>query len=67
EKLSKQTLAPPVDPARPAAALARALQFLGQPAKRGIERAAPREILSQAVARWDRARIPRRRAAPIED
>ena len=67
EKLSKQTLALPVDHARPGAALARALRFLGQPVDGGIDRAAPREILAQAVARWDRARVPRTRALPVED
>lgn len=67
EKLSKQTLAPPVDRARPGTALVRALRFLGQPVDGGLERAGPREILSQAVARWDRTRIPRTRAVRVED
>jgi glutamyl-Q tRNA(Asp) synthetase len=67
EKLSKQTRARPVDRERAGAALARALRFLGQPVEDGVERASAREILSQAVALWDRARIPRARAMPVED
>jgi glutamyl-Q tRNA(Asp) synthetase len=55
EKLSKQTLALPVDHARPGAALARALRFLGQPVDGGIDRMAPRAILAQAVALGSRA------------
>jgi glutamyl-Q tRNA(Asp) synthetase len=65
EKLSKQTRAAPIDPAAPGTALARALGFLGQPVPE--PRAAPRELLSIAVAAWDRARIPRVRAAPAGD
>ena len=56
QKLSKQTLADPVDPADPAPALAQALSFLGQdpPATRD-----PGPLLAAAVAAWDPARIPR--------
>jgi glutamyl-Q tRNA(Asp) synthetase len=67
EKLSKQTRARPIDSARPGAALARALRFLGQSVEDGVERASVGEILSQAVAQWDRAGIPRTRAMPVED
>jgi glutamyl-Q tRNA(Asp) synthetase len=67
EKLSKQTLAPPIDPARPGATLVRALEFLGQTLDAGIERAGAREILSRAAERWDRARIPRVRARRAAD
>lgn len=67
EKLSKQTLAPPVDPSRPGAALARALEFLGQPVDADAARAGVRELLSNAVARWDRSRIPRVRALSATD
>lgn len=63
EKLSKQTLAPPIDRAAPAAALVRALGFLGQPVPE--PRAGARELLAIAVRLWDRRRIPRRRAAPV--
>ena len=56
QKLSKQTLADPVDPAAPGPALAQALAFLGQevPAARD-----PRALLAAATAAWDPARIPR--------
>lgn len=54
EKLSKQTGAQPVDPARREEVIRQALRFLGQ---------APTPDLDEAVANWDAARIPRRRAA----
>lgn len=53
EKLSKQTGARPVDPARREQVIREALQFLGQPAT---------VDLAQAIAAWDASRIPRRRA-----
>jgi glutamyl-Q tRNA(Asp) synthetase len=49
EKLSKQSGAAAIDAARGQQALARALAFLGQP---------PSTSLSEAVQRWDPARIP---------
>jgi glutamyl-Q tRNA(Asp) synthetase len=52
EKLSKQTGARPVDPSRPAEALAAALAFLGQP---------PAETLDEAVRNWNPSLIPARR------
>ncbi len=64
-KLSKQTLAAPVDPARPAAALAQALAFLGHTVPDEAVRAGTCEIWKWAVAHWDRARIPRARALPM--
>jgi glutamyl-Q tRNA(Asp) synthetase len=62
EKLSKQTLASPVDDARPAAALVGALRFLGQSPPAGFEGAPVRAVLEWAAAHWDRARIPPTRA-----
>jgi glutamyl-Q tRNA(Asp) synthetase len=62
EKLSKQTLARAVEPDRAATLLHAALAFLGQPRPAGAE---PREMLAEAVARWDPARIPRQRTAPV--
>jgi glutamyl-Q tRNA(Asp) synthetase len=53
EKLSKQTGAPPIDPARRDEALGRALAFLGQPAT---------DDLARAARNWDPALIPARRA-----
>ncbi len=54
EKLSKQTLAPAVDGSNAVALMAEALAFLGQPA---APAALPAEVLAQAVAHWDPARI----------
>lgn len=53
EKLSKQTAARPVERERGGEAIREALRFLGQ---------APTHDLRQALADWDVARIPRRRA-----
>lgn len=60
EKLSKQTGAQAIDPARPGRELARALAFLGQPAP---EEAPADQILQVALRRWDVSLIPRARAA----
>jgi glutamyl-Q tRNA(Asp) synthetase len=65
EKLSKQTLAAPVDGSRPGAALAAALRFLGQSPPAGLERASGRTVLQWAVAHWDRGRIPATRAVAV--
>lgn len=61
EKLSKQTLAAPVDAGNPAPALREALRFLGQDVPAGDAA----EILAAAVSAWNVERIPRRRAAPV--
>ena len=53
EKLSKQTAAQPVELGRGGEAIRAALRFLGQ---------APTVDLREALAGWDVARIPRRRA-----
>src|SRR2546425_8027049 len=53
EKLSKQPGAQPVAPARREEVIRQALRFLGQ---------ASNPDLDEAVANWDPARIPRRRA-----
>jgi glutamyl-Q tRNA(Asp) synthetase len=64
EKLSKQTLAPAVDPSAGIPALLAALAFLGQ----APPAAAPApELLAQAVRGWDPARIPRARRREITD
>jgi glutamyl-Q tRNA(Asp) synthetase len=55
EKLSKQTHAAPVDPRRPAAALKKALEFLGQAVPAEAEAGA---LLEQAIAAWNPAAIP---------
>ena len=63
EKLSKQTLAPRVDPGDAGAQLLAVLDFLGQ-AKPAVT--APATILEQAVRSWDRARVPRAAAIPVD-
>jgi glutamyl-Q tRNA(Asp) synthetase len=67
EKLSKQTRAPPIDRARPGAALVAALEFLGQRPERELVDAFPEELLAVAIARWDRTLIPRVRAVRARD
>jgi len=63
QKLSKQTLAAPVEAARPRAALVRALEFLGQDASVADT---PAELLAAAVTSWQVKRIPPRRALRID-
>ncbi len=58
EKLSKQTGARRIDIARPERALRDALRFLGQASAADLE---------EAIANWEPARIPRRRAIAAED
>ncbi len=56
EKLSKQTLAPPLDTSAPARELREALRFLGQQEGAGSTSV---EILRTAVANWNPAAIPK--------
>lgn len=64
EKLSKQTLAPAIDAHSGPAALAAAIDFLGQvPPEPGP----PAAMLAQAARRWDPARIPRGRTREVKD
>jgi glutamyl-Q tRNA(Asp) synthetase len=67
EKLSKQTLAAPVDAARPGAALSAALRFLGQSPPAALAAAPARAVLEWAAAHWDRARVPATRAVVVPD
>ena len=64
EKLSKQTLASPVEAADGPAALRRALAFLGQDAPEGGHAA---EILARAARAWDPSRIPAGRVRDVTD
>jgi glutamyl-Q tRNA(Asp) synthetase len=64
EKLSKQTLAPALDPASGPRALRAALAFLGQPVP---PPAPPAEILAAAIPAWDPAAIPPRRTREATD
>jgi glutamyl-Q tRNA(Asp) synthetase len=66
EKLSKQTLALPVDAAAPMPALYGALRFLGQAPPAELARAPLAEFWQWALAHWDMARVPRRRAATAD-
>lgn len=64
EKLSKQTLAPALEAARPLPALLAAWRFLGQAGPAGDELATAAEFWAWAPSRWDPARIPRCRTLP---
>ena len=62
QKLSKQTRATPIDPAKPATALSRALAFLGQsPA----DTEDPGALLATATRSWKASQIPCRASAPV--
>jgi glutamyl-Q tRNA(Asp) synthetase len=63
EKLSKQTGAPPVDCVRAGDVLTAALRFLGQRVDDDLVGARPETLLAAAIARWDRASVPRVRTA----
>ncbi len=65
EKLSKQTLAAPVDPARPAPALTAALAFLGQRPPAELRRASLPTFWDWALENWNLDRVPRVRTAPV--
>ncbi|MCB1909652.1 MAG: tRNA glutamyl-Q(34) synthetase GluQRS [Rhodocyclaceae bacterium] len=64
-KLSKQTRARGIDPARSAAALLAALQFLGQRVSSEIVGAPPATIWRWAIDQWRPAAIPSRRAIAV--
>jgi glutamyl-Q tRNA(Asp) synthetase len=65
EKLSKQTLAAPVDPGRPVPALAQALAFLGQRPPADLARASLADFWQWALMSWNLARVPRARTAHV--
>ena len=62
QKLSKQNLATPVDPAHPAESLARALCFLGQDVP---ETSHPGELVAAAAKCWNPSRVPRQYAMDL--
>jgi glutamyl-Q tRNA(Asp) synthetase len=64
EKLSKQTLAPPVDASDPVPVLAQVMTFLGQCPPAKLRRATLAEFWDWAVSNWKAERIPRRRSLP---
>lgn len=59
EKLSKQTLAPPVDAARPLPALLDVLKFLGQQPPAALAGASLAEYWEWAIAHWRIERVPK--------
>jgi glutamyl-Q tRNA(Asp) synthetase len=61
EKLSKQTLAPAIDPANSTAELVKALRFLGQPAPEDLSHSKPEEIWRWAKENWRLESVPRQR------
>jgi glutamyl-Q tRNA(Asp) synthetase len=65
-KLSKQTLAAAIDPAKGAAALADALAFLGNAPPPKLRNARAADVWSWALEHWDAIRIPRARALPAD-
>jgi glutamyl-Q tRNA(Asp) synthetase len=64
EKLSKQTLAPPVDARDPVPVLVQVMQFLGQAPPAYLQRVPLAEFWRWALAHWHASRIPRRRSLP---
>jgi glutamyl-Q tRNA(Asp) synthetase len=66
EKLSKQTRAAAVDPARGTGLLARALRFLGQPVSEEAEKMALADFWRWATGAWNISRVPAARAIQAE-
>lgn len=64
-KLSKQTLARPVDASRPAPVIHDALKLLGQQPPAELARAGAHEAMSWAVAHWHRKNLPAKRELPL--
>lgn len=64
EKLSKQTLAPAIQPAQAAAQLVQALRFLGQPVPLELAAATPATVWQWAFANWSLARVPQQMMLP---
>jgi len=67
EKLSKQTLAAPVDLECPTPALFEAFRFLGQAPTVDLRRGRPRDLWAWARENWDPTRVPRARSRGIKD
>ncbi len=63
EKLSKQTLATPIDPAQPLPALTSALRFLGQQPPDALDHAGIPEFWKWAISNWRIERVRRARSA----
>lgn len=67
EKLSKQTLAPPVAAAKPAATLMRALAFLRQEPPAELSNHDTDTVLKWAIAHWDMSRLKKVSAIVMPD
>ena len=67
EKLSKQTLAAPVDCARPVPALMATLRFLGQQPPNALAGASVSELWPWAIENWRIDRVPRVRSSEMRD
>lgn len=67
EKLSKQTLAPPINTTHPAREILRALRFLGLRTPPALEQATPHEIWQWATQHWEMAGVLPRRTIAIEE
>jgi len=67
EKLSKQTKAAPVDPARPLRALQAVLRFLNQATEAESEPTTLDELWRHAILRWDLQRVGPRLTGPAPD
>lgn len=67
EKLSKQTLAKPLDRTHPTNALIDALRFLGQPIPGAQESHSLTDVWQWAIPRWSLANVPRRGSLPYND
>lgn len=66
EKLSKQTLAAPLDDDNPVPALWQALDFLGQQPPQALKAYSLRDLWQWAVEHWSLARVPQRTHINIE-
>jgi glutamyl-Q tRNA(Asp) synthetase len=67
DKLSKQTLATPVDPRRPLPALLAALRFLGQLVPDELTNVDMGDVWHWASAQWRITDVPQRRALPAAE
>lgn len=66
EKLSKQTLAAPVDETQPLNALVRVMDFLGQKPPHELLPAGLETFWQWALANWNAARLPKARSIKLE-
>ena len=67
EKLSKQTLAAPIDPARPVPALVAALHLLGQAPPSDLAQSGVADIWAWAIQHWKLSRVPRQTSLTLPD